>query len=135
MEYQNQNGEGTPIKKRRNIWLNLRTRGKFSYTRKSFKGDDFAQCIICRIDFSVTHEGENYIARHNAATSDWDQNITKAELLFAGFLVEHNLPLAIADHAGNLFKATFPDLKIANKYKSGRTKTSHIANWISSKAP
>ena len=51
------------------------------------------------------------------------------------FLVEHNLLLATAVHTGNLFKAMFQDSKIANKYKSGRTKTSHIANWISSKAP
>jgi hypothetical protein len=41
-------------------------------------------------------------------------------------LVEHNLPLATADRAGKLFKSMFPDSKIANKYKSGRTKTSHM---------
>ena len=31
-----------------------------------------------------------------------------------------------ADHAGKLFKSMFPDSKMANKYKSGRTKTSHM---------
>ena len=37
----------------------------------------------------------------------------KAELQFTNFLIEHNLPLATADHAGPLFRATFPDSKIA----------------------
>ena len=86
---------------------------KFSYIRKSSKGDNFAHCTVCRSDFSVGHGGENDITRHNAtpkhkecvessvkqtkltdwgassATSDLDQNVTKAELLFPGFLVEH----------------------------------------------
>ena len=37
----------------------------------------------------------------------------KAELLFTNFLIEHNLPLATADHAGPLFRATFPGSKMA----------------------
>ena len=39
---------------------------KFGYNRKSFKGDNFAQCAICRSDFSVGHGGENYITKHDA---------------------------------------------------------------------
>ena len=123
---------------------------KFNFIRKSFKGDNFASCSDCRCDFSIGHGGENDITRHAAtpkhkecveslqkqrkltdwgassATSDLDQNVTKAELLFAGFLVEHNLPLATADHAGKLFTSMFPDSRIANKHKCGRTKTSHM---------
>ena len=67
MEYQNQNGEGTRNKKKKylvkfkNSWPS-----KFRYIRKCFKGDNFAQCTICRSDFSVGHGGENYITKHNA---------------------------------------------------------------------
>ena len=42
-------------------------RSKLRYIRKSFKGELlFAQCSICRSDFSVGHGGENYITKHNA---------------------------------------------------------------------
>ena len=50
----------------------------------------------------------------------------KAESHFAGFLVEHDLPLATVDHAGKLFKCRFPDLKVATKYQIGQTKTFHV---------
>ena len=125
---------------------------KFNFIRKSSKGDTFAFCRVCRIDINVGHEGENDINRHiatskykeycvdalekktkitdwgaSSATSDLDQKVSKAELLFAGLiLVEHNLPLATADHAGKLFKSMFPDSKVATKYQSGRIKTSHM---------
>ena len=29
--------------------------------------------------------------------------VIKAEVLFTGFLVEHNIPLAVSDHAGPLY--------------------------------
>ena len=48
------------------------------------------------------------------------------ELLFSGFLVEHNLLLRTADHAAKLFRKMFLDSKIVNKYRCGRTKTTHI---------
>ena len=50
----------------------------------------------------------------------------KAELLFFGFICEHNLPIATADHVEKLFKAMFPDSKIAKKYSCSQTKTTHI---------
>ena len=37
----------------------------------------------------------------------------KVELLFTGFICEHNVPISTADHARKLRKAMFPDLKIA----------------------
>lgn len=51
-----------------------------------------------------------------------------AEVMFAAFLLEHNLPIATADHAGQLFRSTFPDTKIASYYGSARTKTTSIIN-------
>ena len=48
----------------------------------------------------------------------------KAELLFFGFICEHKLPIATADNVGKLFKAMFPDSKIAKK--CSQTKAIHI---------
>ena len=50
-----------------------------------------------------------------------EQKVTSAELLFSNFIIEHNLPIAIADHAGDLFRSMFPDSDIAKNYKSART--------------
>ena len=36
-------------------------------------------------------------------------------MLLTSFLVEHNMPLSAADHAGALFKQMFPDSDIASK--------------------
>ena len=52
--------------------------------------------------------------------------VTTAELYFTSFLVEHNLPLASADHFSELCKKMFPDSKIAAKYSSARTKTTAL---------
>ena len=39
---------------------------------------------------------------------------------------EHNLPFSIADHTAKLFRNMFPGSKIVNKYRCGRTKTTHM---------
>ena len=51
-----------------------------------------------------------------------------AEVKFAAFLLQHNLPIAAADHAGPLFHSMFPDSRIASYYGSARTKTTSIIN-------
>ena len=45
-----------------------------------------------------------------------------------GFIAEHNIPLAVADHLGLLFKDIFPDSKIAKNYACGKTKATCILN-------
>ena len=50
----------------------------------------------------------------------------KAELLFFGFICEHNLRIVTADHVGKLFRGMFFDSKIAKKYSCSQTKTTHI---------
>ena len=52
----------------------------------------------------------------SSATASFDKKVVKAELLFSGFLVEHNVPLSTVDHAAKLFRNMFPDFKIMNKY-------------------
>ena len=36
--------------------------------------------------------------------------VTNAEVLFTGFLLEHNLPFEAASHAGHLFRVMIPDV-------------------------
>jgi hypothetical protein len=52
--------------------------------------------------------------------------VTNAEILFTNFLIVHNVPIAVSDHAGPLFRKMFPDSEIAKKYGCARTKTSAI---------
>ena len=65
-------------------------------------------------------------------TTSSDLTVIRAETLFTSFVVEHNLPLSITDHAGPLFKKMFPDSDISKKYGCARTKTSNIVNVLAS---
>ena len=46
-----------------------------------------------------------------------------AEVKFTHFMLEHNLPIAAADHAGLLFRSIFPESSIGSYYGSARTIT------------
>jgi hypothetical protein len=48
--------------------------------------------------------------------------------MVTNFIVQHNLPIATADHLGHLFKNIFPDSKIASSYSCAKTKTFAILN-------
>ena len=50
----------------------------------------------------------------------------RAEVLFADFVAEHNIPFLVADSFTRLCKAMFTDSKIASKFACGRTKTRQI---------
>ena len=41
----------------------------------------------------------------------------------ANFMVEHNVPFAVADHLSPLLRVVFPDSQIVKRYSSARTKT------------
>ena len=112
---------------------------KFELIQKSRKGEGFALCSLRGSDFSVAHGGENDINRHkdsskhkgyvdaaqqqrkltdfgaSSATANLGQKVMKAELIFSGFLVDHNLPLSTADHTTKIIRNMFPDSKIRNK--------------------
>ena len=51
-----------------------------------------------------------------------------AEIKLTGFLAEHNLPIASADHLTSLVRECFPDSKIAKLYACSHTKASCILN-------
>ena len=54
------------------------------------------------------------------AGADLSAEVIHFELLFASFLIEHNIPLSASDHAGPLFRKMFPDSELAKKYVSGQ---------------
>ncbi|XP_071504712.1 LOW QUALITY PROTEIN: zinc finger MYM-type protein 6-like [Diadema antillarum] len=128
---------------------------KYPCMTSSTRGDLFAFCQICRCDIKVAHGGitdlDNHVsttkhiqseeAEKKAArtstkvttffTSSLSNTATiNAEVKFTDFLVEHNLPLAAADHAWPLFRQMFPDSNIAKEYSCARTKTSHIVGHL-----
>ena len=43
-----------------------------------------------------------------------NKQVSIAEVKVVGFLTEHNLPFATADHLGPLFKSIFGDSKLAS---------------------
>ena len=51
---------------------------------------------------------------------------TTAEIYFATFIAEHNLPFLTADHFTKLYKKMFPDSKIAEGFACGRMKITAI---------
>ena len=63
----------------------------------------------------------SFVAESHAKTVE-DQAMG-AEIYFAKFVAEHNLPFLVADHFSRLTKMMFPDSKIAEAYSCARTKT------------
>lgn len=124
----------------------------FPSIQKSSKGVKFAFCYICRNDFSISHGGRNDVFRHvngpkhkenvkcAESTSklttffkksdNIQADVTRAELLFTSFLIEHNVSLNAASHAGPLFRQMFPKEEIAKHYGCGRTKTTAIVHQM-----
>lgn len=78
---------------------------------------------MCACDVSVSHGGKTDIKVHIASQKhqnyvcaaegqgnigrlfqkSYEDSAIRAGCLFTGFLVEHNLPLSVSDHAGPLF--------------------------------
>ena len=115
------------------------------------KGATYAFCSMCGVDISIAGGGVHQIKRHCAnlkhtnrvmelssqpvitevARNQSDarilsERVCHAELCFARFVTEHNLPFAIADHFNILVPIMFPDSKIAGKYACARTKTAAL---------
>ena len=144
---------GIPRKKpRRHIDSKYKHEWSSKYRMKPSKmGDTFAYCTVCNIDFSVAGGGVHQVKRHcesgrhstnmkksscqatiqetlsSAKKSEsLKDQVTCAELYFARFVVEHNLPFAIADHFNCLCSVMFPDSKVASEFSCARTKTTAL---------
>ena len=112
----------------------------YPFLKTSKRGENYAHCTICNTDFCIGHGGENDVKRHITLNKHIEavsalkstQRLSNffpgntANATFTGFLCEHNLPIATAEHSGKLFTIMFPDSKIAQKYAGGRTKTTHM---------
>ena len=62
--------------------------------------------------------------------SSEEEDITRAELLFNKFVVEHYLSLTVCDHAGDLFRQMFLDSKIATKFACASSKASIVTKCL-----
>ena len=54
----------------------------------------------------------------------------EAETRWSLFVVKHNIPFQVSDHATKLFRTMFPDSKIAKKFACGHTKTTAIVKEV-----
>lgn len=102
---------------------------------ESRKGPSFVHCDICGTDFSIASGGFHKVKRHvegkrhverareavgQSSITDLFQRdrdsvgdkTTAAEIYFATFIAEHNLPFLTADHFTKLCKKMFPDSKL-----------------------
>lgn len=59
--------------------------------------------------------------------------VKRAEIKVAAFIVEHNLPFRVMDHLSGLVSTSFPDSKIAQDFSSKRTKTRSIIKNVMAK--
>ena len=107
---------------------------------------------MCGVDISIAGGGLHQIKRHcanikkhcsrvqevssqptisttvcsRAEARKLSDQVCCAELCFARFVVEHNLPFAVADHFNCLVPVMFPDSKIAAEFACARTKTAAL---------
>lgn len=112
---------------------------------KSRKGANFAFCTVCSVDIKIAHGGSSDIKNHLRSKKHGDlvktqekiskigtffgtdeNDVINAECFFTSFILEHNLPIAVADHVGPLLRKMFPKCDAVKKYGSGRTKTTAI---------
>ena len=111
--------------------------------RRSKRGETFVHCSVCNVDFSVAGGGVFQVKRHcqcikhtsramevevhpkidSLVAQQAQDQIKRAELYFARFVAEHNLPFAVADHFNRLCSVMFPDSKIAAGFSCACTKT------------
>ena len=116
--------------------------------KSSKKGVSYAFCTVCSVDISIAGGGQHEIERHMKTTKHLtmlnqlntqptlssfvtdsrsiEEQAVAAEVYFAKFVAEHNIPFLVADHFSRLTKVMFPDSKIAEAYSCARTKTTAI---------
>jgi hypothetical protein len=104
----------------------------------------------CGCDVTISHGGQHDIVRHLKTkkhlsvscavkqtstlgayfSKDNDYSVTRAEVGFTTFLIEHSIPFSVANHATKLFHKIFPDSAIAKTYACSRTKTSRLVEIL-----
>ena len=108
-------------------------------------GESYVFCTVCQLDFSIAGGGVHQVKRHCQSKGHTDRmkdmkrqptlqvslkntatQVNCAELYFAMFIAEHNLPFAVADHFNKLCSVMFPESKIAAEFACTRTKTAAL---------
>ena len=94
---------------------------EFSYAHQSEA--DIKQHILTK-----THKAKASSLRQQPTLNFVPQNdkltfkISRAEVLMTNFIVENNLPIALVDKCGSLFRNMFPDSQIAKQDQCAKTK-------------
>ena len=135
-------GPGAPKHPKREC--SYQTEWKNCWLSASRRGPNFAHCDYCGTEISIGHGGVYDVKKHLAtakhqemvkhssgnhsfrtlfAQSPIEASVTRAEVVFANFVAEHNLSFLLADHFTHLTSVMFPDSKIAKSFRSARTKT------------
>ena len=105
----------------------------------------FTRCESCRFGVVRRHgahevefaHGEHEAPRGIGATvkacfkpqpngGDSANELTRAEVMFAYYNAEHDLPATIGDDFTYLARSMFPDSGIAKRFMCKRTKTTHL---------
>lgn len=123
---------------------------EFKVITKSEKGISMAFCTTCNSHFSIKASGKYDIKRHFAtqkhiaaqkaagtssllsafAKKEDDLSMINAEVTFTKFIIEKNLPIAIADDVGDLLRTMFPKYSELKNYRCARTKTTAIIHTL-----
>ena len=62
--------------------------------------------------------------------SEFNSKVLHAEVKHTNFLVQHNIPFAVADHLALLYQKLFPDSKIEKNFKCSLTRTAYILDQV-----
>ncbi|CAB3996138.1 Hypothetical predicted protein [Paramuricea clavata] len=77
---------------------------------------------------STLKQSSKSTRKDSGAANPVTEKTMRAEVKVATMLVQHNIPLAVADELTPLFQDIFSDSEIAKNYSSRRTKTACIIN-------
>ncbi|XP_033107127.1 uncharacterized protein LOC117109014 isoform X2 [Anneissia japonica] len=69
---------------------------------------------------------QNQTFKFTSQSGPLKEKLIRAEVLFTAFILEHNLPFAVSQHANQLFKQMFPDSEVAKEYRCSYMKTAAI---------
>ena len=128
---------------------------EFKNVKRSLKGVHFAHCNVCNCDINLEAIGKTAISVHNASQkhkkcaqmidsnyfikniftspsqpTNSDYKAAAAEGTWAYHTIKHQQTFLSNDCASQLFKAIFPNLGVAKKFASARTKTASIITGV-----
>ena len=69
--------------------------------------DDLNKHVETKLHRQIAQTVQTTSPMTSFVTTGSDTEVTKAEMLFTHFLIKHNLPVAVSDHARPLFKQMF----------------------------